>query len=63
MLLHKFRILPPLLNGGGGAGNLMRFSMLQEELWLIRMRSLHPWKKKSKLVAKMQTCVEAQRRD
>lgn len=31
MLLHKFRILPPLLNrGGGGAGNLMRFSMLQE---------------------------------
>lgn len=32
MLLHKFRILPPLLNRGGegGAGNLMRFSMLQE---------------------------------
>lgn len=48
---------------GGGAICQRDFQCHRKELWLIRMRSLHPEKKIcAVLVAKMQTCVGDQRR-
>lgn len=48
---------PSKLGGRGEAICQRDFQCHRKELWLIRMRSLHPEKKKSVLVAKMQTCV------
>lgn len=65
MLLHKFRILPPLLNrGGGGRWQFDEiFNAAGRSFGSLECAVCTLGKKKSVLVAKMQTCVGAQRRD